>query len=423
MRSRSAARSTTSRCRPAPGWPSRARSGPSSARPVSTQETFGRLLTGPRRPRRRWRPGWSPPRPTSACPRTSAAGSTRWACSPRRSSADFLGTERLLRWRQGPAGHHIELGHQRDEPVPHARPARPGPRAARRAPAARSAPSTTRSSAAASTRSSTRSTTVPASWSSARRPGITLAPEGGAHQSHDHRVDRPGAARRDVAPSRPTPWRSTGCCATGCDRLADPDGDALYLRLSTRPLDQAPFAAARARLGDERLRADVLAGGYRLVDPAPRHRRAGGAGRQRGGACPRWWPRRPSWPTRACAATVLDLTSPDRLYRQWRMAPARTRPATAVAARPRRRCTSPGSLPAGRAARADRHRPRRGQPRPGLAGLGVRRAGRCPSASTPSASRARIDELLRACSTSCRSRSSTPRSSPSGDGGRAAARR
>ena len=43
-------------------------------------------------------------------------------------------------------------------------------------------------------------------------------------------------------------------------------GRATYLRLSTKPIDQAPLAAARARLGEERLRQQVLAGGYRLHD-------------------------------------------------------------------------------------------------------------------------------------------------------------
>ena len=39
-----------------------------------------------------------------------------------------------------------------------------------------------------------------------------------------------------------------------------------YFRLTTRPVDQAPFEAARARLGERLLRRQVLAGAYRLVD-------------------------------------------------------------------------------------------------------------------------------------------------------------
>ena len=50
------------------------------------------------------------------------------------------------------------------------------------------------------------------------------------------------------------------------DQLGRPDGTSSYLRLSTRPIDQAPFANVLAMMGEERLRSQVLAGGYRLVD-------------------------------------------------------------------------------------------------------------------------------------------------------------
>lgn len=54
----------------------------------------------------------------------------------------------------------------------------------------------------------------------------------------------------------------------GLARIADPDAvpESLYLRLSTRPIDQAPFEAARRRIGDAELRRQVIAGGYRLRD-------------------------------------------------------------------------------------------------------------------------------------------------------------
>src|SRR5207248_1099739 len=50
----------------------------------------------------------------------------------------------------------------------------------------------------------------------------------------------------------------------GCaDRV---NGFSTYLRLSTKPVEQALLEPARARLGDDQLRRQVLAGGYRLVD-------------------------------------------------------------------------------------------------------------------------------------------------------------
>ncbi len=97
--------------------------------------------------------------------------------------------------------------------------------------------------------------------------GITLAPEGGAHQSSitpSIGLELPGLTYAEPAFARATDW----LLCDGLQRLVLPDGDALYLRLSTRPIDQAPFEAAIERHGEERLRNDVLAGGYRLREPA-----------------------------------------------------------------------------------------------------------------------------------------------------------
>jgi pyruvate dehydrogenase complex dehydrogenase (E1) component len=53
---------------------------------------------------------------------------------------------------------------------------------------------------------------------------------------------------------------------SAAEREEGDGGAAYYFRLSTRPLDQQPFAAARERLGDAVLRRQGLAGAYRLVD-------------------------------------------------------------------------------------------------------------------------------------------------------------
>ena len=144
--------------------------------------------------------------------------------------------------------------------------------------------------------------------------GVTLAPEGGAHQSAitpSIGLELPGITTVEPAYARALDW----LLCDGLQRLGFPDGDSLYARLSTRPIDQAPFVAADERLGTERLRSDVLAGGYRLVEP-------------------------PSVPLAVIAAAgplvaeavtaaqlladeevpvvVLDMTSSDRLYRGWR---------------------------------------------------------------------------------------------------------
>ena len=235
--------------------------------------------------------------------------------------------------------------HQRDEPVPAAPRARARPRPPRRAPAA--------------DRHGLRPVRLPRP----RRPdlrallrrsrfvvvgtpaGITLAPEGGAHQSTitpSIGLELPGLTYAEPAYARALDWLL-------CDGLADlarPDGGSLYLRLSTRPLDQAPFAAAVERLGADALRADVLAGGYRLREPdgpADVVLAACGRGRARGRS-----PRPRRWRPRACRRSSLDLTSPDRLYRGWR---EQLRAAARTAGRPDRRSPPRGAAGAGRAAR------------------------------------------------------------------------
>src|SRR6056297_3624898 len=93
--------------------------------------------------------------------------------------------------------------------------------------------------------------------------GVTLAPEGGAHQSTitpSIGLGLPGLSYCEPAYAQAVDW----LLCDGLAGLARPDGSSLYLRLSTRPLDQAPFAAAAERLGDDELRRQVLAGGYVL---------------------------------------------------------------------------------------------------------------------------------------------------------------
>ncbi|WP_411278072.1 transketolase-like TK C-terminal-containing protein [Gaiella sp.] len=98
--------------------------------------------------------------------------------------------------------------------------------------------------------------------------------------------------------------------------MQTPDGEALYLRLSTTPVDQQPFTAAAARLGEERLRADVVAGGFRLREPGVSDDRVILA------ACGAIVPEALAAATllseeEGVEAAVLCLSSPDRLYRDW----------------------------------------------------------------------------------------------------------
>jgi pyruvate dehydrogenase E1 component len=143
--------------------------------------------------------------------------------------------------------------------------------------------------------------------------GITLSPEGGAHQSvitPGIGVALPGIVFWDPTFAREVEWILLDALCG----LADGRGEAAYLRLSTRPIDQS-----LALPPSPAYRSDVLRGAYRLVDaraePAwdpdtnavsifaqgvtiPEAVQAGRALRERG-----------------ILASVFAVTSADRLYR------------------------------------------------------------------------------------------------------------
>jgi len=143
--------------------------------------------------------------------------------------------------------------------------------------------------------------------------GVSLSPEGGAHQSvitPGIGVALPGIVYWDPAFALEVEW----ILLEGLRGLADGQGESVYLRLSTRPLDQslAPRPSSAYRGG-------VLRGAYRLVDArgepgwdpdanavsifaagvmVPEAVQAGRALRERG-----------------ALASVFVVTSPARIYR------------------------------------------------------------------------------------------------------------
>jgi pyruvate dehydrogenase E1 component len=143
--------------------------------------------------------------------------------------------------------------------------------------------------------------------------GVTLAPEGGAHQSvitPGLGVALPDLTYYEPAFAREVEWILLATLAT----LAERTGESLYLRLSTRPIDQrlapAPSAAHRR---------DVLEGGYRLIDARGEagwdpelnavHLFAAGALVPEAVEASRLLREDGVW------ASVFVVTSPDRLYR------------------------------------------------------------------------------------------------------------
>ena len=149
--------------------------------------------------------------------------------------------------------------------------------------------------------------------------GISLSREGGAHQSISTPgigIETPGLTYCEPAYARELEW----LLLDALRRLQEPDGESVYLRLSTKPIDQAPFAELVERRGGQAVRVDVVRGGVRLRDANP-----ASTDRVLLATCGAIAPE-----TLAAAelladeegvdATVLLLSSPDRLYHDWQQA-------------------------------------------------------------------------------------------------------
>jgi pyruvate dehydrogenase E1 component len=93
--------------------------------------------------------------------------------------------------------------------------------------------------------------------------GVSLAPEGGAHQSittPSVGLEQPGCVSYEPAFAIDVEWTLLASLA----RLGRPDGSSAYLRLSTRPVDQTLAAVPADRAARERRRRQVVAGAYPL---------------------------------------------------------------------------------------------------------------------------------------------------------------
>lgn len=94
--------------------------------------------------------------------------------------------------------------------------------------------------------------------------GVTLAAEGGAHQSiktPSIGLEQPGCISYEPAFAIDVEWTLLASIA----RLGRPDGTSAYLRLSTRPVDQSKADVPTDPAARERRRRQVVAGGYPLV--------------------------------------------------------------------------------------------------------------------------------------------------------------
>jgi pyruvate dehydrogenase E1 component len=95
--------------------------------------------------------------------------------------------------------------------------------------------------------------------------GVTLAPEGGAHQSittPSTGIEVPGLLSYEPAFAQDVEWTLLHAIS----RLGRPDGQSSYLRLSTRSIEQEMAAVPTDPAARDRRREQVVAGAYRLRD-------------------------------------------------------------------------------------------------------------------------------------------------------------
>jgi pyruvate dehydrogenase E1 component len=93
--------------------------------------------------------------------------------------------------------------------------------------------------------------------------GVTLGPEGGAHQSvitPSVALEQPGCVAWEPAFAQDLEW----CLLEAISRLGCPDGTSAYFRLTTRPIDQDLADVPADPEAREQRRQDVVSGGYRL---------------------------------------------------------------------------------------------------------------------------------------------------------------
>lgn len=144
--------------------------------------------------------------------------------------------------------------------------------------------------------------------------GVTLAPEGGAHQSittPSIGLEQPGCVAWEPAFAQDLEW----CLLAAMDRVGVPGGTSAYFRLSTRPLDQALSRLPEDDVLRERRRRHAVAGGYRLTshDPAREQVTLVGVG----AIMPEVVEAASRLADQGILAGVVCLTSPDLVYRSY----------------------------------------------------------------------------------------------------------
>ena len=140
--------------------------------------------------------------------------------------------------------------------------------------------------------------------------GVSLAPEGGAHQSvttPSIGLEQPGCLSYEPAFAIDTEWVLLASLA----QLGRPGGQSAYLRLSTRPVDQALASVPADPAARDRRRRNVVAGAYLLR----RHQRPALTICGMGALIPAALAAAERLDAMGFGADVVCVTSPDLLFR------------------------------------------------------------------------------------------------------------
>ena len=144
--------------------------------------------------------------------------------------------------------------------------------------------------------------------------GVTLASEGGAHQSittPSIGLEQPECIAWEPAFALDLEW----CMLAAMSKVGVEGGTSSYFRLSTRPLDQALAAVPEDEFLLERRRQQVVAGGYRITthDPSTEQVTLVGVG----AIMPEVLAASGVLAAQGISAGVVCLTSPDLVFRSF----------------------------------------------------------------------------------------------------------
>ena len=140
--------------------------------------------------------------------------------------------------------------------------------------------------------------------------GVTLAPEGGAHQSittPSIGLEQPGVVAWEPAFAQDLEWTFLHAM----NQVGTPGGTSAYFRLSTRPIDPAVAGLPSDPLLLERRRRQAIAGGYRLRSSAGDELTLVGVG----AVMPEVVAAADALAGLGVSAGVVCLTSPDLVFR------------------------------------------------------------------------------------------------------------